>query len=220
MTQPAAPRRARARRGDGDLLRAEIMRATGRLLAERGDEDAVSIRMIADAVGVTPPSIYLHFPDKDTLIEAVCEERFRAFDEALEAAGAGHADPLLSLRARGHAYVRFALDNPEHYRVIFMTRHDRPMSMEDLVSPGEDARAGARAFAHLVAAVERAVAAGAIATPAPVVTATLLWASFHGLASLLICEPGFPWPPVEALVDALLDEQVRGLAPRGPAPLS
>jgi AcrR family transcriptional regulator len=195
-------------------LRAEIMAATGRLLAERGDEAAVSIRMIADAVGVTPPSIYLHFPDKDALIEAVCEERFKAFDEALEAAGAGVADPLAALRARGHAYVRFALDNPEHYRVIFMTRHDRPMTLDELVTPGDDAPAGARAFAHLVSAVQRAVDAGAVVTPSPVVTATLLWASCHGLASLLICEPGFPWPPVDALVDAMLDEQVRGLAPR------
>lgn len=212
MTDTA--RRPRARRGQGDLLRAEILAATGRLLAERGDENAVSIRMIADAVGVTPPSIYLHFPDKDALIDAVCEERFLAFDEALERASAGVDDPLAALRARGHAYVRFALDNPEHYRVIFMTRHERDMTIEELTSPGEDARAGARAFAHLVGAVERAVAAGAIVSPAPVLTAIHLWSGFHGIVSLLISEPGFPWPPVEALVDSLLDAQERGLLPR------
>jgi AcrR family transcriptional regulator len=207
-------RRPRARRGQGDLLRNEILAAAGRLLAERGDENAVSIRMIADAVGVTPPSIYLHFPDKDALIDAVCEERFREFDEALESASAGVTDPLEALRARGHAYVRFALDNPEHYRVIFMTRHDRDMTLDELTSPGEDARAGARAFAHLVAAVERAVAAGAVVSPAPVLTAIHLWSGFHGIVSLLISEPGFPWPPVDALVDSLLDAQERGLLPR------
>jgi AcrR family transcriptional regulator len=207
-------KRARARRGEGDLLRADILAATGRLLAERGDEDAVSIRMIADTVGVTPPSIYLHFPDKDSLIEAVCDERFREFDDAVEAAAAAATTPLEELRLRAHAYVRFGLDNPEAYRVIFLTKHDRPMSLDDLVAPGADARAGARAFAHLVGCVARAAEAGAIVAPVPAQTAILLWSGVHGLVSLLISEPGFPWPPVEALVDGLVDLQERGLVPR------
>lgn len=207
-------KRTRAARGHGAQLRAEILAAAGRLLAEKGDENAVSIRMIADAVGVTPPSIYLHFPDKDTLIEAVCEERFQQFDEALEKAAAGVHDPLDALRARGRAYVTFALENPEHYRVIFMTKHDREMSLEEMVSPGPDAAAGARAFAHLVEAVQRAAAAGAIVSPNPVLTAIHLWSSFHGLVSLLISEPGFPWPDVDLLVGALQDAQEQGLLPR------
>ena len=207
-----AARRPRARRGEGDLLRAEILDAAGRLLAEKGDEGAVSIRMIADAVGVTPPSIYLHFPDKDTLIEAVCEQRFGEFDEALEKAAAAEPDPVAALRARGRAYVSFGLEHPEHYRVIFMTRHERTMDLRDLTPDG--ATAGARAFGHLVAAVAGAAQAGAIATPDPLATSIALWASFHGLVSLLISEPGFPWPPVESLVDAVLDLQIEGLRPR------
>ena len=208
------PVRPRAARGEGSRLRAEIVEAAGRLLAEKGSEDAVSIRMIADAVGVTPPSLYLHFPDKDALIEAVCEERFQQFDEALEKAAAGVDDPLEALRARGRAYVTFALENPEHYRVIFMTKHERPMSLDELVSPGPEAGAGARAFAHLVEAVARAVAAGAVTSPNPVLTAIHLWSGFHGLASLMIVEPGFPWPDVDALVGSLLDAQEQGLLPR------
>lgn len=208
-------RRQRARRGEGDRLREEILAAAGRLLAERGDESAVSIRMIADAVGVTPPSIYLHFPDKDALIEAVCEERFKAFDDALQDAAAGVADHREAMRARGRAYIRFALDNPEHYRVIFMTKHERPMTLAELLEPQGAASAGARAFVHLVESVERAAAAGAIVSANPVVTAIHCWSGLHGLASLLISEPGFPWPPVDELVEALLDEQERGLLPRG-----
>lgn len=205
-------RRPRARRGEGDLLRAEILDAAGRLLAEKGDESAVSIRMIADAVGVTPPSIYLHFPDKDTLIEAVCEQRFGEFDEALEKAAASEPDAISALRARGRAYVAFGLEHPEHYRVIFMTRHERSMDMRDLTADG--ATAGARAFGHLVDAVARAANEGAIVATEPVVTSIALWASLHGLVSLMISEPGFPWPPVEWLVDGLLDLQIEGLRPR------
>lgn len=207
-------RRPRARRGDGDLLRSEILEAAGRLLAERGDENAVSVRMIADAVGVTPPSIYLHFADKDALIEEVCEERFRAFDEALEAAAGAVEDPLEALRARGRAYVRFGLDNAEQYRVLFLTRRDRAMTAQELLDAGPEAPAGARAFAHVVDAVRRAADAGAIVAPDPVVTAILLWSSLHGIVSLLVSEPGFPWPDVDVLVEALLDQRERGLLPR------
>ena len=69
----AVKRRSRSRRGEGETLRADLLTATERLMIEAGSADAVSIRAIADAVGVTPPSIYLHFPDKDSLILAVCE---------------------------------------------------------------------------------------------------------------------------------------------------
>src|SRR5581483_12470957 len=72
----AVAHRKRAARGQGQLLREEIIAAAERLLIERGSEDAVSIRAIADAVGVTPPSIYMHFADKDELFMAVCEARF------------------------------------------------------------------------------------------------------------------------------------------------
>jgi AcrR family transcriptional regulator len=72
----------------------------------------VSIRAIADAVGVTPPSIYLHFPDKESLILAVCERHFDVFDSVIEQAGRSN-DPVESLRRRGRAYVRFGVENPE-----------------------------------------------------------------------------------------------------------
>ena len=65
-----------------------------------------------------------------------------------------------------------------------------------------------------MSAVARAAEAGAITTSNPVMTAIHCWSGLHGIASLLICEPGFPWPPVDELVEALLDEQERGLLPR------
>src|ERR687893_1922283 len=93
--------RRRAKRGQGELLRADILAAAERLLIQTGDEGAVSIRAIADAAGVTPPSIYLHFADKTELLAAVCEVRFQDFDRYLEEATIGIDDPLDALRARG-----------------------------------------------------------------------------------------------------------------------
>jgi AcrR family transcriptional regulator len=203
-----ATRRARARRGEGELLRAEIMAAAEKLLIQTGDEGAVSIRAIADAAGVTPPSIYLHFADKTELLAAVCEARFQDFDRYLEEASAGIDDPLEALRARGRAYVRFGLENPEHYRILFMTRpgSERPQQ-------GIEHLPGMTAFSHLVENVARGMDAGVITPGDPFLVATGLWSNVHGVTSLLIARPDFPWPDLDRLMDHVLGVAVRGLQP-------
>jgi AcrR family transcriptional regulator len=207
---PAEVKRARARRGEGEMLHEELLDAAERLLLEAGDEDRVSIRAIADAVGVSPPAIYLHFPDKETLFFAVSERHFAAFDDYLEEAAAGVDDPIEALRVRGRAYVRFGLERPEHYRILFMSKS---AAKPDLVTT--DWPAGRVAFAHLVAAVERAIAVGALrADLDPLIGAIGLWSAFHGVTSLLISLPEFPWPDLDALVGHVCDTQLRGLAPQ------
>jgi AcrR family transcriptional regulator len=175
-------------------------------MIETGSADAVSIRAIADAVGVTPPSIYLHFPDKSSLILAVCERHFEVFDAVVEAAGQSTPDPVESLRRRGRAYVRFGLENPEPYRILFMTPAEGAREHDVLVG------AGARAFQHLVDAVQRCIDAGAFRPADAVFAATGVWTAVHGVTSLLISLPGFPWPDVAALVDHVCEIQIRGLS--------
>jgi AcrR family transcriptional regulator len=202
---PGAPARPRARRGEGDKLRDDLLAATERLMIESGGADSVSIRAIADAVGVTPPSIYLHFPDKEALIVAVCERHFEVFDSVIERAGATVDDPVESLRRRGRAYVRFGLDNPAPYRILFMSRIGGDRRLEVITG------AGGRAFQHLVDGVQRAIESGDLRPVAPVFAATALWTAVHGITSLLISLPDFPWPDVDALVDHVCDIQIRGL---------
>ena len=175
-------------------------------MIETGSADAVSIRAIADAVGVTPPSIYLHFPDKNSLILAVCERHFEVFDAVIEEAGGSTDDPVESLHRRGRAYVRFGLENPEPYRILFMTRTESTAQFQGVSG------AGGRAFRHLVDAVQRCVDAGAFKPVDPVLAATGVWAAVHGVTSLLISMPGFPWPDVEELVDHVCRIQNRGLS--------
>jgi AcrR family transcriptional regulator len=205
-----ATRRARARRGEGDLLRAEILAAAERLLIETGDQGAVSIRAIADAAGVTPPSIYLHFADKKQLLAAVCEVRFADFDRYMTDAVKGIDDPLDALWARGRAYVRFGLENPEHYRIMFMTR-----PLGDDRFGDTDLLPGLTAFSHLVEEVDRCMQAGAIATGDPFLVATSLWTVVHGITSLLIARPDFPWPDLDLLMGLVVDVQTRGLQGAG-----
>lgn len=202
MNVPAT--RRRAKRGQGELLRADILAAAERLLIQTGDQGAVSIRAIADAAGVTPPSIYLHFADKTELLGAVCEARFGEFSEFITDAVRGIDDPLEAVREMGRAYVRFGLQNPEHYRIMFMTR---PLA-EGLPL---DKLPGLTAFGHVVAAVDRCMEAGAIAAGDAFLVATNLWTAVHGVTSLLIARPDFPWPDLDRLMGLVLDVQSKGL---------
>jgi AcrR family transcriptional regulator len=185
----AATRRRRAPRGEGDKLRDEILGATERLIVKMGSVDDVSVRAIADAVGVTPPSIYMHFADKEALVNAVCERHFRELDRVSAKATQGMSDSLKALRAMGRAYVRFGLDHPEEYRILFMSKEmgsHRDAHLERLK--------GLSGFDHLVAAVERCMADGSFVPGDSFATACTLWAGVHGITSLLIAKPNFPWP--------------------------
>jgi AcrR family transcriptional regulator len=204
-SSPAAAR-TRARRGEGELLRDEILTAAERLLIETGDEDAVSIRAIADAVGVTPPSIYLHFPDKETLLFGVCERQFAIFRDALDTAARTTNDPVEALERRAEAYVSFGLEHPEAYRIMFMGRAGL------MERHAESVEKGAGAFTDLVDDVERAREAGAIREDIDSQTAAIfLWTGAHGITSLLISAPHFPWGDTERLVRELCALKLRAL---------
>ncbi len=113
-------KRRRAPRGSGEQLRDEILDATTELLLETGHAKAVSIRSVAQRVGVTPPSIYLHFADKDALLDAVCARYFEKLDEEMQRVSADQPSTVEVLRAQGLAYVRFAMQTPELYRIATM----------------------------------------------------------------------------------------------------
>jgi AcrR family transcriptional regulator len=201
------PTRSRARRGEGERLRHEIVAATATLLEKAGDMDAVSIRAIADAVGVSSPSIYLHFPDKTALLYAVSQERFRELEAMMGEAASLASDPLDEICRCGAAYIRFGLMHPEQYRILFMER-DEPTGFS------EDHLADTSTFDHMVLTVGRAMRAGLINDGEPTEVTVGLWAAVHGLTSLLIAKPDFPWPPIERLVDQVITMCTAGLAVR------
>jgi AcrR family transcriptional regulator len=203
---PSALRRSRARRGEGERLRAEILEAAERLLVETGDESALSIRAIADAVGVTPPSIYLHFADRNDLIFAVCEEQFSQLDDAMEEAATGIDDPWERVARRGRAYIDFGLTHAEQYRIIMTTRAD--LTPERFV---DERLSQTSAFWHVREDVQAAIDAHRIGYTDAHLVSTGLWMLVHGITSLLIAKPDFPWPPVDELVDHMLGVYAAGL---------
>jgi AcrR family transcriptional regulator len=189
-------RRRRAPRGAGDLLREEILDAATELLLETGHAKAVSIRSVAERVRVTPPSIYLHFKDKEALLDAVCARYFEKLDEEMQRAAIGQTTALDVLRAIGQAYVRFALQTPELYRIATMSE-GRPGSDVDVTL-------NSSAFAHMRAGVIAMMDEGIYARHDPTRIALEMWAAAHGVAALLIAKPHLPWGDVEAFTERVL----------------
>jgi len=195
-------RRRRHRRGEGALLRDEVLDATATLLAQRGDGREVTIRAVADRVGVTPPSIYRHFTDKADLLRAVVEARFEHFRTVMRAAEATSTAPCDVLRRRCHAYVRYAHDHPGHYRLLFSAMDLGPAPLG--LTEGRE-HPGRPAFEDHVGAVTRCLERGkGPHDPGSTFIALLLWTQLHGIADLRISKPEMPWPPAEDLVDAAL----------------
>lgn len=212
-TQPeneAAPRRSRARKGEGRRLRDEILAATEKLLIATGSAEAVSIRAVAEAVGVTPPSIYRHFSDKTTLIWEVSARYFAALDDAIDAAVAGIDDPVEQLEARGRAYVQFGRDNPEPYRVMFMMKpeHSPPERIDEWVVQS-------RTFSELVTNVDACIASGQLSPEwSDTLSACLaFWARVHGLVALMISKPGLPWSQ-DDFIERYMASCIYGMVPR------
>ncbi len=209
-TEPRPVRRERNARGEGGRLRHELIDAASELMAEHGSAEAATIRAVARRAGVSAPSVYLHFADREALVQAVIEQRFRDLLAAVQAASAAagpDAAPAERLRRGCGAYVRYGLENPGHYRVLFDTPTDPYADPTD--------EAADDAFGALVAGVAACQEAGAARAGDPYDLASLVWSSMHGLVMLRIVFAHFEWPDVQEQLEALLVALV-GIPPEAP----
>lgn len=171
---PKQPARRKASYHHGDLRRALIV-AAERLLEKRSAK-ALTLRGVAAALGVTGPASYRHFASKEALVAAVLTKGFDELAERTEAARAAARSPLEELGAVASAYVRFAVERPGIYKLMFGPECDK-------ASYPELRAAGARAFGVLIQAAERCEQHGKLAA-APRQVALIGWAFVHGLSSL------------------------------------
>jgi AcrR family transcriptional regulator len=192
----ARVRRRRAPRGAGAQLRDTIVNAATELLIETGYAKAASIRSVAERAGVTSPSIYLHFADKDALLDAVCAQYFQKLDGQMQAAAAGCTSTVEVLHALGMAYVRFALKSPVLYRIATMGEPRSPSDVDTVLANS--------AFVHLRAIVQTMIDDGIYPRRAANKMAFELWTVVHGVAALFIAKPYWLPNDVEELTDSVL----------------
>lgn len=191
MSLPLSQRKPK---GSGFERREEILAASLRLLGERGVH-GVSTRQIAEAVGISQPTLYAYFPSKDHIAAELATRAFCELERRL-------SGPDLALTEEGLAaafriYINFGLENPDAYRVAFMIEGaPAPPGAAEVPKPGLGA------FGVLRNAIGQMHGAGLATTGDPERLAQSLWAGMHGLVSLLIARPQFPWVEREALIDA------------------
>jgi AcrR family transcriptional regulator len=165
-------------------LRQALLDAGLDLLAERGI-DGFTLREVARRAGVSHAAPYHHFPEHGALVRAIVAESFDLLGSALsEAAGGAGDEPLDRIAAMGRAYVDFALDHPQRYRLMFRSELSRAGDSE---VPTDADAAGATAFGALMTAVQDAADQGLLREGTDAGGAAVAaWASVHGLASLIL----------------------------------
>lgn len=179
-----------------------VLAATEALLLEGGVE-AVSIRRVSSRCGYSAPTIYHHFGDKTGLVDAVLERRFHRMLEVMRAIPR-RDDAALYLREMAIAFLRFALANPDHYRLLAVAQ--RPDESPGAVPSAEEARGLVKqALADLLRE-------GTLATPDLEGAFQVLWSMLHGLISLHLLRPDHEL--ADNLVDLALDTLERGLLRR------
>ncbi len=160
-------------------VRAEIGAAAAELYAQAG-EDGITIREIAKATGRSPMGLYRYFGDREEIIAFLRAEAFDTFSDALEAAFASGTDAFARARAVGRAYLDFALEHPDEYRLMFDMR--RP---DDSKYPAL-AAASKRASETVTRHVKDLAKAGIVQQGDTAKIGASLWAAAHGVIVLYL----------------------------------
>ncbi len=194
--------RQRNPRGRGARLRTEIVDAASEVLAESRDPKDLSLRSVARRAGIAATSVYLHFADVDELAAAVAERHFAELGRAIARAYRAQEDPVHALIAGCKAYFHFGIRHAGHYRILFEV--ERP----DL-GPGRayslERSSGQGVLQALVAGIERCQPHDlASRNDDPWQVALLLWTALHGMVSLRLSRPRFPWPPPDPMVEKIV----------------
>jgi AcrR family transcriptional regulator len=185
--------RTRNRRGEGDRLRDEILAAARRILDETGDEQAVTLRAVARQVGISAPSIYTHFADRDAILLALTRDAFAALTAHLRAVSA--TDPVHKLLAVCDAYLDFAATRPERYRLMFGGVWNAAPAVERATISTDDVAAlGQDALRLFVETLDACVRAGRSTSTSAADDAVALWLGLHGLAHQRSVAGAFAWP--------------------------
>ncbi len=194
--------------------RSKILDAARQLFIEQG-YDAVTMRKVAQSVEYSPTAIYVHFKDKEALMRELCTEDFNKLAEAFQVV-LQIEDPIERLEQVGIAYVNFAIQFPNQYRLMFMT--PRPPEVSQV-----DERKGniqKDAYALLIAVVQSAMEKKCFRPEwsDPDLVAQILWAGVHGVVALHLIgvkDQWVDWRPLPDTAKGMIKALLHGLAREG-----
>jgi AcrR family transcriptional regulator len=197
------------REREREEIRGSILDAARELFAAEGFE-AVTMRRIADRIEYSPTAIYFHFKDKETLLKELCQLDFRSLAQQFVAIDRID-DPIERLRRVGHAYIKFGVEHPNHYRLMFMTPHP-PIDDADVDkgNPEEDSYAFLKAIVS--DAIEQKLLRPAL-KDADLVCQTV-WATVHGVVSLDVAkcnDPWVDWRPMKKRAETAVEAIIAGI---------
>lgn len=184
-------------------LRNEILDAAREMFAAEGYQN-VSMRKIADKIGYSATTIYLHFKDKNDLLNQICEETFIRLAQNINAIYHLSDNPLEKLRSGMREYIYFGLKNPSQYTLVFITPLPRDYEPSEVLS-------GEAAFDTLRQVINECIAANLLKSNDIELTSQTIWAGLHGVTSLLIQHCGFPFVEREKLIANLIDTIITGI---------
>ena len=183
------------------MLRAEILDAARELFVKEGYEN-VSMRRIAEKIEYSPTTIYLYFRDKAELLQSICEETFGALTRQFEEISKAVSDPVERLRMIGRTYIDFGLEHPNQYRLTFMMGPFQQHLGEVFQYEGS---LGQKCFEALRTTVAECVKQRKFRNVGVDTASQSMWAAVHGVTSLLIAHPWFPWVDKDKLIDQVLE---------------
>ena len=184
-----------------DALRRTILDAAREAFVRHGYE-GVSMRKLAEKLGCSHGNLYLHFEDKEALFDCLVEESFEQFAGGLRKVpeSARRGDPVEFLRKAGRAYVEFGVANASAYEFVFILRR-----------PGQRPRKPHVTYERMRSLVQRCIDEKRFRRIDVDAASQALWAAAHGITSLLILRPAFPWVDRDKLVGLVIDAAVEGL---------
>ena len=177
-----------------------------RTLVSSDGLDHLSLRRLAERLGVTAPALYAHIDDKDDILRAIADLGFRDLMSAY--AGIDSSDPCERLKSYSRAYVQLAMADPAVFQLMFLYR-PREIELPDYDNVLDSATS---AFASPLATVTEAIETGAIHPDRdPLMTALVLWTTAHGVATVRMLGMGVDAPTADELTEVVIETTIAGL---------
>lgn len=195
--------------------RERIVQAAIELLLKEGVA-GISMRKVAAKAGYTATAIYSHFPDREALLGEVCARQFGAFRKSFERIGRV-ADPVERLVKMAKVFVDFAMENPDHYRLMFLSSNFNVIKKEAFIERGNPTQ---DCYAYLKATILDGLAGNRFRPEFQDADelCQFFFASVHGLVALHIVkgdDPWVDWRPIRPTARRMTEALVRGLTRDG-----